>query len=117
MNKKIYIAGKYDDVNVVNVLNNIREGIVLAIKVLKNGDIPFCPFLDFMFVLLNPDNDLKQEDFKKYSLEWLYVCDEIWLLPSWMYSGGCKVEIEEAEKRGIIIVEKQEWERQLNTKS
>lgn len=101
--KKIYVAGKYDDTNVINVLNNIRAGIELSVKILKQGDIPFCPFLDFLFVLIGDSKGLVQTHFRDYSIEWLKVCDEIWFLPSWTTSGGCKAEKEVAERLGIKI--------------
>lgn len=103
MNRKIYIAGKYDDTNVISILHNIRAGIEVAVKVLKDGDIPFCPFLDFLFVLIGDSKDLNQQHFRDYSMAWLGVCDEIWLLPSWVNSGGCKVELARAEELGLEI--------------
>lgn len=114
--RKIYIAGKYDDDNVVSVLLNIRAGIELAVKVLKNGDIPFCPFLDFMFVLLGEGKDLKQDDFRNYSMEWLKVCDEVWLLPSWVNSGGCEKEIAVANAIGIPVLEEKDYKYFLKEK-
>lgn len=107
--KKIYIAGKYDDTNVIDVLGNIRKGIELAVQVLKNGDIPFCPFLDFMFALVDKGYQLGIVDFRNYSMEWLKVCDEVWLLDNWRTSGGCKAEIKEAKELGIPVLESVEW--------
>jgi len=38
MNKKIYVAGKYNDDNVIKVLNNIKAGVKLSTEILKQGD-------------------------------------------------------------------------------
>ena len=103
MKKKIYVAGKYDDTNVMNVLHNIREGIALATYILKQGDIPFCPFLDFMIVMFDPERKLTSQHFRDYSMVWLEDCDELWLLPSWINSGGCKAEVQRARELGIKI--------------
>ena len=104
MKKKIYIAGKYDDDNVVKVLCNIRLGIKTAIQALLDGYIPFCPFLDFNFVLLNgTGTELTQQHFRDYSMAWLPHCDEVWVMHNWKTSGGTKAEIAEAEKLGIPV--------------
>ena len=115
--KKIYIAGKYNDVNVRNVLLNIRVGIELAVKVLNNGDVPFCPFLDFLFILMGAGDTLTQQALRDYSLKWLECCDEVWFLPSWINSNGCKTELQRAielkitaryvDNNGIIIMPKE----------
>jgi hypothetical protein len=103
MNKKIYVAGKYDDVNVINVLNNIKAGVKLATEILKQGDIPFCPFLDCLMVLIGDSEGLTQDHFRDYSMRWLECCDEIWLLPSWINSGGCKAELQRAREMHMTV--------------
>lgn len=101
--RRIYIAGRYDDTNVISVLHNIRDGIELAVKVLREGDLPFCPFLDFLFILIGDSRELRQQHFRDYSLEWLKCCDEIWLLPSWVNSKGCQVELALAKELGLVV--------------
>ncbi len=101
--KRVYIAGKYNDTDIISVLRNIREGIEAAVDVLNNGDIPFCPFIDFLFALVNGGESLTEAQFKAYSMEWLRVCDEILLLPSWERSNGSKSELEEAVRLGIEV--------------
>lgn len=101
--KKVYIAGKYDDTSVIRCLNNIKLGIRWAVSAIHMGYIPFCPFLDFMFQLVgNPG--LTDKQYKMYSMEWLYPCDEIWMLPNWKRSSGAIAEKDEAVKRGIKVV-------------
>jgi len=101
--KKVYIAGKYNDTSVVRCLNNIRVGIIAAVKVLKRGDIPFCPFLDCLFVLVGGAGDLTEQHFRDYSIEWLKACDEILLLPSWQRSKGCAAELALAQELGLKV--------------
>ncbi len=99
--KRIYVAGKYSDDNVIGVLNNIRDGIKAAVKVLKMGHVPFCPWLDFLFQFF--DESLKVEDYYRYSMSWLEVSDEVWVLPGWESSKGTKAEIKRAEELGIPV--------------
>ena len=68
MNKKIYVAGKYNDDNVIKVLHNIKAGVKLSTEILKQGDIPFCPFLDCLFVLIGDSEGLTSQHFRDYSM-------------------------------------------------
>ena len=101
--KKVYIAGKYNDENIIKCLANIKLGIKAAVKAFHEGYIPFCPWLDFLFNLVG-DVDLTNAQYKAYSMVWLDACDEIWLLPNWVDSGGAKAELERA--RELKLVEK-----------
>jgi hypothetical protein len=103
--KRIYIAGKYSDTGAVNVLQNIRLGIETAVeKVLLRGDIPFCPFLDCLFVLFDKDKRLTSQHFRDYSMSWLEVCDEVWFLPNWVTSKGCEAELKRARELGKVVI-------------
>jgi len=97
MKTKVYIAGKYNDTNIIKCLANIKLGIRATVMAIHDGYIPFCPFLDF-------DPDLTRQEYQAYSMEWLYSCEEIWLLPNWNDSPGSIAEKETAEKLGIKIV-------------
>ena len=99
--KRIYVAGKYNDDNVIGVLNNIKKGTKKCVEILKKGDIPFCPWLDFQFQWYG---DLTAEEFRKYSMSWLEVCDILYVLNNWETSGGTKAEIKRAEELGIPII-------------
>lgn len=100
--KKVYIAGKYNDDDIIKCLANIKLGIQTAVKAIHDGYIPFCPFLDFMFYLVG-EKPLTVEEFKAYSMEWVESCDEIWVLPNWETSGGTKREIEKAQIMDIRV--------------
>jgi hypothetical protein len=101
--KKIYVAGKYSADNIIDVLKNIREGIKISAKILKFGHIPFSPFLDHQFLFYE---DLTVKELRKYSIEWLKVCDILFVLPNSEKSKGTQEEIKIAQKMGIPIVYK-----------
>lgn len=102
--KRIYIAGAYSASNVITVLDNMREGMRLATKVLLLGHAPFCPWIDFHFQLMLRENEiLTVEDYYKYSIAWLEVSDAMLLVPGWQSSKGTKTEMEIAFKMDIPI--------------
>ncbi len=98
---RIYLAGKYSDNNIIGCLNNIHDGIKYAAKILKEGNAPFCPWLDYQFQFF--DNTLHTEDYYRYSLAWLEVSDEVWVLPNYENSKGTLKEIERAKELNIPI--------------
>ena len=102
--KRIYIAGSYSADNVMDVLHNIRKGIEAACTVFKAGYAPFCPWLDFHYVLMDKASELTVQDFYDYSLAWLDASDAILVLPDYEDSKGTLAEIERANIRGIPVV-------------
>jgi len=101
--KRIYIAGPYSADNVMDVLKNIREGIKISTEVFKLGYSPFSPWLDFHFVLMDIGNELKLEDFYRYSIDWLAVSDAILMTGDWQNSKGSAKEWEYAKKNNIPV--------------
>jgi hypothetical protein len=101
--KRIYIAGPYSADNVMDILKNIREGIRVSTEVMKMGYSPFCPWLDYHFVLMDFGDKLKVEDFYRYSLDWLAVSDAVIVIGEWLKSKGTIKEIEFARKNNIPI--------------
>jgi hypothetical protein len=101
--KRIYIAGPYSANNVMDVLKNIREGIRISTEVMKMGYSPFCPFMDFHFVLADIGNELKLEDFYRYSMDWLAVSDAILMTGHWTESKGCVDELNFAKQNKIPV--------------
>ena len=99
--KRIYIAGAYSGDNVMDVLHNIGRGIKASAKILKQGDAPFCPWLDYHFAL--EDETIPKELFYRYSLKWLAVSDEVLVLKGWRKSEGTKKEIALAKMRNIPV--------------
>jgi hypothetical protein len=101
--KRIYVAGAYSSNNVVSVLHNIRKGIEASYKVLTMGYAPFCPWLDYQYVLFDSGEHLKLEDFYDYSIAWLDVSDAMLVLPGFENSNGTLKEIVYAEMNNIPI--------------
>lgn len=58
--KKVYVAGKYSDDNVLDVLGNISRGIKLCKDLFLLGYAPFCPWLDHQYVLQMSDWERKK---------------------------------------------------------
>lgn len=98
---RIYVAGAYSADNVINVLNNIARGTGKCVEILANGDEPFCPWLDYQFQFYN--QDLKVEDYYRYSMAWLDVSDKVFVLSGSENSKGTQAEIDRAKELGIPI--------------
>jgi hypothetical protein len=101
--KKIYISGPYSADNVMGVLRNIRKGIDASIEVFKAGFAPFCPWLDYHYVLADKENKLALEDFYNYSLAWLDASDAILMIGNWQKSKGCIKEYNFAKDHEILV--------------
>jgi len=99
--KKIYVAGAYSSNDVMGVLENIRRGIEKCAELLGEGIAPFCPWLDYQFQFFN--KKLTKTDYYNYSLAWLEVSDEVFVLSGWENSAGTIKEIEKAKELGIPI--------------
>lgn len=98
---RIYLAGRYSDDNILGCLNNIHDGIKHAVRILKDGNEPFCPWLDYQFHFF--DKTLNVEDYYRYSMAWLEVSEEVWVLPHYENSKGTLAEIKRAEELGIPV--------------
>jgi hypothetical protein len=98
--KRIYVAGKYSSDNIIQGLQNMREGMKASAKILKLGYAPFCPFLDYQFSFFE---DVTVEEYYAYSMAWLEVSDEVWVLPGWEKSKGTKAEIKRAKELDIPV--------------
>lgn len=102
--KRIYIAGAYSADNVIEVLDNMRRGMRTATECFLAGNAPFCPWLDFHFQLMLREGEaLTVQDYYEYSIAWLKVSDELWVLPDYENSDGTLREIETAERLGIPV--------------
>ena len=97
---RIYIAGPYSSPNIIQGLRNIREGNKVAAKLLTMGYSPFSPFLDHIFSFYE---DISVEQYYKYSLDFLEVCDAMLILPNSENSKGVQQEVVFATKKGIPI--------------
>ena len=105
--KRIYVAGPYTcngrcpgpGVN----LTSMREGIEACLKVLNHDMAPFCPWLDYLFVLMDRDNTLPDQWYYNYSIAFLLACDAMWVIGQRTNSIGVQQEIDIAKEYSIPI--------------
>jgi len=101
---KIYVAGAYSANDILTVLDNMRRGMRAATEVLLAGYSPFVPFFDYHFqLMLREGETLTVEDYYRYSIAWLPVCDAMLVLSGSEYSKGTIQEIIVAKELGIPI--------------
>jgi len=104
---RVYVAGKYSDDNVIDVLGNISKGIKICKDLFLMGYAPFCPWLDHQYVLqMNNDEReaLTVKMFHDYSLAWLDASDCMLVLPERIEnSKGVQGEIKRALERSIPV--------------
>jgi hypothetical protein len=102
--KKIYIAGSYNAGNVINVLDNMRNGMRMGTRVLMAGYSPWVPWFDYHFQLMLRDGEtLSIEDYHRYSMAWLEVSDAVLVVKLRAESVGTKAEIDRATELGIPV--------------
>ena len=106
---KVYIAGAITPTgegnHAIEFLENVREGIHMATYLIKNGLLPFCPMLDFLYFLVVIPGTLTSDMIYNLSIAWMKECDAILLLPNSKNSRGWKAERRIAKKEGIPIFE------------
>ena len=103
--KRVYVAGAYSSDNVIGILDNMREGMRWATKVLLLGHAPFCPWQDHHYqLMLRDDETLKVEDYYRHGLAWLRMSDVVFVTPGFENSKGTIAEIAEADRLGIRVV-------------
>ena len=99
--KRIYVDGNYNADNVIKVLNNIKRGTQVCVDLLKKGYIPFCPWIDYQFHWFG---NLTIDDYYRYSIGWLEVCDCIYILQNSENSKGTQAEIKKAKELNIPVL-------------
>ena len=102
MMRKVYIAGKYDGPNVIEVLKNIRFGITIARELMLRGYAPYCPFLDFQIGLAG-DTPLTKKTYQDVSMAFVSCCDAMLMLLNWEQSAGAKRERDLAISMNIPV--------------
>ena len=98
---RIYVAGAYSASSTIDVLENIRRGILKCAELLELGFAPFCPWLDFMFAFFNPR--LTITDYYRYSMAWLEVSEAVFVLKGSDRSVGTIAEVKHAKELGIPV--------------
>jgi hypothetical protein len=90
---KVYVAGPYRQ---PDRCFNVNTAIKTADMLVNLGFIPYIPHLCHYWNLVSP----KEEEFyMDYDLEWLKICDCLFIIPG--ESKGVRTEIEEAKKLNI----------------
>jgi len=84
--KKVYVAGKYNDTDIISALENMRLGMKVSAELMIRGYAP-----------------ITREMYQDYSMEWLEVSDCVLALPNWKRSGGARAEIARAKELGIPV--------------
>ena len=102
--KRVYVAGAYSADNAIDVENNKRNGMRASTEVFLAGFAPFCPWLDYHFILMLREGEvLTLEQFYEYSLAWLKASDVLLVLPNSGRSAGTRTEIKMAKELGIPV--------------
>ena len=97
----VYVAGSYSGDNLFSILSNIKKGIQVCARLIKDGYAVFCPWLDYQFLL---HEDLKVGDLMENSMAWLPKADVMVVLPNSEDSKGTREEINTACGMGKPIV-------------
>lgn len=98
---RVYVAGAYSAPDVIGVLNNMRKGMQLSMRVLKAGYAPFVPWFDYHFALMG---EMGLQEYRDYSMAWLEVSDAVLIQPEGAEdSEGTRAEIARAEELGIPV--------------
>lgn len=105
MNKKslkIYIAGPYSAETEEQRLENVNAAIDAAVAIFRKGHFPYIPHLTHFVDERTKEKgvDLKWEDYIRWDMPWLRMCDALLYLNN---SRGANLELQEAQKLGKKI--------------
>lgn len=100
---RLYVAGKYNDTDVLKVLDNMRLGIDTCTELMELGFAPWCPWLDYHYRLRS--GNVTMEQYKASGLAWVEGSQAMLMLPNYRNSGGALAEKALAEQIGIPVFE------------
>jgi hypothetical protein len=86
----IYVAGPYTTNNQLGILKNIKTGIDVCVELINMGFAPYCPWLDYQYVISHGVDGKVLFD---VSVEYLLVSECMYLVEGWEESTGVKKEI------------------------
>ena len=98
--KKIYVAGKLNDM-AVNYLLNVHKMMKQAEELRLAGYSVYVPAIDLVMGIAFGYKDY--HDYFDNSQPWLKASDAVFLTPGWETSLGTKKEIESAESYNIPV--------------
>jgi len=101
---RVYVAGPYSCDPMPDAFSNMRRGVRASVELFLDGHTPFSPWLDWMYWMVLADGeDIPKERIYEYSLDWLEVCDCVYVLSGWERSPGTQNEIKWAKKLEIPV--------------
>ena len=103
----MYCAGAYSADNILDIFQNMRIGISTATRLFANGFSPFCPWIDYHYLLSLPKESVEMQMFYRYSLDYLRVCHAMLIVhnPNNEKSEGLAQEIVLAKSWGVKVFE------------
>lgn len=102
--KRVYVAGAMSADNILQMLENISEGVKAGAELLRLGFAPFVPHFDIAFRLQQGKGyDVPMEYYYNYTMEWLKASDCVLVVPGWEASIGTKAEIKKATDLHIPV--------------
>ena len=114
--KRLYVAGAYSANNVTDLMGNMRRGIQLSARALKEGFAVYSPWCD---CLLHFHERFTLEECYGYSMPWLEASDAVLVVQrNSEQSKGTQAELARACELGIPIfntlLELVEWRNAAN---
>lgn len=90
------------DVNHTEIFGkNAAVGIHAGALLIQHGFAPYCPHLDFQYLLTGLEITAGQ--LQGVSYEWIRHCDVVFALPGWARSEGSLAELQRARILGIHV--------------
>jgi hypothetical protein len=109
--KRVYIAGPFRGHSHWEIAENVRRAERAILPIAETGHLPFCPHSMYK----NFQGALPDQFWLDATMEWLRLCDCIYLGPGWWKSAGSKAERALAEELGLSVftsmIELQHWLR------
>ena len=99
--KVIYVAGPYRAKTAWERQRNIQEAAIVAAEVWNQGNCAICPQMNSA----NFDGAADDQVFLDGYVEILRRCDELWLVSGWERSQGTMMEIKEAHRNNIPVID------------
>jgi len=101
---RVYISGPYSDDDPEQLDANIEQAREAAGAILTRGHHPFCPHSMFA----NFDErfpHISEREFLLADLAFLPFCHVLLQLPGWEDSAGSLIELEDAERLGLLVLD------------